>query len=521
MVTCPVTFILPTPLTGTSITLEASATAQDNTSATVNSTATNPTATVKFGQLSITAATTTATTPLTIGQVASINVTIGNDGPIAVTDAIVSVGGTALTCSSSLNVPAADTTATPATTMTANCVGSYTVKPADVAATATTSTPKALAVTVASATSAVTLTATTTVSIPVVLPLQTTFGTSDCQLVPTGSPGKPDRWSTAPLAGQRGPSAHTDCPACCAILTSLSSLFDFLFAAVWSATCTVTVTNASPNTDLAGVTVQFSKANDDYPASTTASCTVGATTTTVAQGAGLGMGTYRKCVVSATLNATDITAGTVSLKATAVSTTAGLLAGTESNVTLKLGVVTVTGATTASSTAPATLGSVVPVTITITNTGPIAINGITVTPPAGVNLTGTTCAAPVNTTAATNTTPTAVTCAATYTVTSSDVLASTKTLDFTVAIDDSAKIEAPPTSASISVPLTNLTTSITASSCTLVPGECRVGCAISRSHMWALMHVGTHACSSPMLLCWPVQVVPGQSHAPSPSAMLA
>jgi uncharacterized repeat protein (TIGR01451 family) len=148
------------------------------------------------------------------------------------------------------------------------------------------------------------------------------------------------------------------------------------------------------------------------------------------------------------------------------STTPALTGGTEATATFPLGNVTVAVTTPASTTAPAKLGDVVPITVTITNTGPIAVDGVTITPPAGVNFAGTVCAAPVNTTAATNDAPTPVTCVRNYTVVTNDVLSATKALAFVVTIADSAKLKTPVTTPqTITVPLTNLTTSFTAADC--------------------------------------------------------
>jgi hypothetical protein len=184
-----------------------------------------------------------------------------------------------------------------------------------------------------------------------------------------------------------------------------------------------------------------------------------------------GTNTTVTCPVSYTLVSGDLNGTSITLEASANATlsTADDTYSGPTNTSVNLGTVTVTGTTTVTQAAPATLGSVVPVTIAITNWGPIAIGGVSITPPAGVNLTGTACAAPVNTTAATNAAPTPVTCAATYTVTSNDVLADITTLDFDVVVADAANLEVPVTTpASITVHLSNLTTSLMAPSCVLV-----------------------------------------------------
>lgn len=176
------------------------------------------------------------------------------------------------------------------------------------------------------------------------------------------------------------------------------------------------------------------------------------------------------CTVTYPIPPAAVAIGSVDLIANAIATNA---TGTEvtgtpsSNVTVSLGVVSVTAAATAHSTnAPAKLGDDVPITVTITNSGPITIDGVVITPPSRVDFTGTACADPVNTTAATNNTPTSVTCATMYTVVADDVISATKALDFGVAIADSGNLmTAVTTPKTVTIPLTNLTTSFTAADC--------------------------------------------------------
>lgn len=256
----------------------------------------------------------------------------------------------------------------------------------------------------------------------------------------------------------------------------------------WGIACAVNVTSDGDVTD---VLVEIHKQGGSVP--TRAVCDVASQTNITAGGPPV------TCQVSYTLaDPADMTASII-LEATAEAidtATSAQVNSSVANATRKLGTLSVTGSTTFTAGAPAKTGTVVPLTFTFSNSGPISVGGITLTTSSGASLAAS-CAG-LTAAGATSATPNTTTCTGSYTVQAADVTSTPKALTVTVAqtTGEAAKLQtALPGTVTVNIPTTPLTTSFTTASCDApTPPAAGSECSFD--------HAPLHTCSCTVFVCW-------------------